>query len=142
MIFQMLRQYLKEIANYPLLSKEETEALAYKYKKGDKEAGKILANHNLRLVVSIAKKYNNRGMDFLDLIQEGNLGLLKAIEKFDPSLGYKFSTYATWWIKAKMTRALSEKVRIIRLPYYKEEMLQQYKKYLTMFIKLKGYFSF
>ena len=79
----MVRQYLKEIANYPLLSKEETEALAYKYKKGDKEAGKILANHNLRLVVSIAKKYNNRGMDFLDLIQEGNLGLLKAIEKFD-----------------------------------------------------------
>ena len=136
----MVRQYLKEIANYPLLSKEETEALAYKYKKGDKEAGKILANHNLRLVVSIAKKYNGRGMDFLDLIQEGNLGLLKAIEKFDPSLGYKFSTYATWWIKAKMTRALSEKVRIIRLPYYKEEMLQQYKKYLTMFIKLKGYY--
>ena len=136
----MVRQYLKEIANYPLLSKEETEALAYKYKNGDKEAGKILANHNLRLVVSIAKKYNGRGMDFLDLIQEGNLGLLKAIEKFDPSLGYKFSTYATWWIKAKITRALSEKVRIIRLPYYKEEMLQQYKKYLTMFIKLKGYY--
>ena len=136
----MVRQYLKEIANYPLLSKEETEALAYKYKKGDKEAGKILANHNLRLVVSIAKQYLNLGLPFEDLIQEVNLGLIRAIEKFDVTKETAFSTYATTWIKAKMTRALSEKVRIIRLPYYKEEMLQQYKKYLTMFIKLKGYY--
>ena len=121
----MVRQYLKEIGNYPLLSKEETEALAYKYKKGDKEAGKILANHNLRLVVSIAKKYNGRGMDFLDLIQEGNLGLLKAIEKFDPSLGYKFSTYATWWIRQAVARGAADKSRAIRVPVHMVETINK-----------------
>lgn len=94
----------------------------------------------MKLVVSIAKQYLNLGLSFEDLIQEGNLGLIRAIEKFDVTKETAFSTYATTWIKAKITRALSEKVRIIRLPYYKEEMLQQYKKYLTMFIKLKGYY--
>ena len=136
----IIRQYLKEISPIPVLSNEEQIKLVMKCHKGDKKARQELIIHNLKLVVSIAKQYLNLGLSFEDLIQEGNLGLLKAIEKFDPSLGYKFSTYATWWIKAKMTRALSEKVRIIRLPYYKEEMLQQYKKYLTMFIKLKGYY--
>lgn len=108
--------------------------------KGDKKARQELIIHNLKLVVSIAKQYLNLGLPFEDLIQEGNLGLIRAIEKFDVTKETAFSTYATTWIKAKMTRALSEKVRIIRLPYYKEEMLQQYKKYLTMFIKLKGYY--
>ena len=136
----IIRQYLKEISPIPVLSNEEQIKLVMKCHKGDKKARQELIIHNLKLVVSIAKQYLNLGLPFEDLIQEGNLGLIKAIEKFDPSLGYKFSTYATWWIKAKMTRALSEKVRIIRLPYYKEEMLQQYKKYLTMFIKLKGYY--
>ena len=136
----IIRQYLKEISPIPVLSNEEQIKLVMKCHKGDKKARQELIIHNLKLVVSIAKQYLNLGLSFEDLIQEGNLGLLKAIEKFDPSLGYKFSTYATWWIKAKITRALSEKVRIIRLPYYKEEMLQQYKKYLTMFIKLKGYY--
>ena len=136
----IIRQYLKEISPIPVLSNEEQIKLVMKCHKGDKKARQELIIHNLKLVVSIAKQYLNLGLSFEDLIQEGNLGLLKAIEKFDSSLGYKFSTYATWWIKAKMTRALSEKVRIIRLPYYKEEMLQQYKKYLTMFIKLKGYY--
>ena len=136
----MVKQYLKEIGNYPLLSKEETEALAYKYKKGDKEAGKILANHNLRLVVSIAKKYNGRGMDFLDLIQEGNLGLLKAIEKFDPSLGYKFSTYATWWIRQAVARGAADKSRAIRIPVHLYERVKRYMAVTTKYEETYGVF--
>lgn len=136
----IIRQYLKEISPIPVLSNEEQIKLVMKCHKGDKKARQELIIHNLKLVVSIAKQYLNLGLPFEDLIQEGNLGLIRAIEKFDVTKETAFSTYATWWIKAKMTRALSEKVRIIRLPYYKEEMLQQYKKYLTMFIKLKGYY--
>lgn len=136
----IIRQYLKEISPIPVLSNEEQIKLVMKCYKGDKKARQELIIHNLKLVVSIAKQYLNLGLPFEDLIQEGNLGLIRAIEKFDVTKETAFSTYATTWIKAKMTRALSEKVRIIRLPYYKEEMLQQYKKYLTMFIKLKGYY--
>lgn len=136
----IIRQYLKEISPIPVLSNEEQIKLVMKCHKGDKKARQELIIHNLKLVVSIAKQYLNLGLPFEDLIQEGNLGLIRAIEKFDVTKETAFSTYATTWIKAKMTRALSEKVRIIRLPYYKEEMLQQYKKYLTMFIKLKGYY--
>ena len=136
----IIRQYLKEISPIPVLSNEEQIKLVMKCHKGDKKARQELIIHNLKLVVSIAKQYLNFGLPFEDLIQEGNLGLIRAIEKFDVTKETAFSTYATTWIKAKMTRALSEKVRIIRLPYYKEEMLQQYKKYLTMFIKLKGYY--
>lgn len=136
----IIRQYLKEISPIPVLSNEEQIKLVMKCHKGDKKARQELIIHNLKLVVSIAKQYLNLGLPFEDLIQEGNLGLIRAIEKFDVTKETAFSTYATTWIKAKMTRALSEKVRIIRLSYYKEEMLQQYKKYLTMFIKLKGYY--
>lgn len=136
----IIRQYLKEISPIPVLSNEEQIKLVMKCHKGDKKARQELIIHNLKLVVSIAKQYLNLGLPFEDLIQEGNLGLIRAIEKFDVTKETAFSTYATTWIKAKMTRALSKKVRIIRLPYYKEEMLQQYKKYLTMFIKLKGYY--
>lgn len=136
----IIRQYLKEISPIHVLSNEEQIKLVMKCYKGDKKARQELIIHNLKLVVSIAKQYLNLGLPFEDLIQEGNLGLIRAIEKFDVTKETAFSTYATTWIKAKMTRALSEKVRIIRLPYYKEEMLQQYKKYLTMFIKLKGYY--
>lgn len=136
----IIRQYLKEISPIPVLSNEEQIKLVMKCHKGDKKARQELIIHNLKLVVSIAKQYLNLGLSFEDLIQEGNLGLIRAIEKFDVTKETAFSTYTTTWIKAKMTRALSEKVRIIRLPYYKEEMLQQYKKYLTMFIKLKGYY--
>lgn len=136
----IIRQYLKEISPIPVLSNEEQIKLVMKCHKGDKKARQELIIHNLKLVVSIAKQYLKLGLSFEDLIQEGNLGLIRAIEKFDVTKETAFSTYATTWIKAKMTRALSEKVRIIRLPYYKEEMLQQYKKYLTMFIKLKGYY--
>lgn len=136
----IIRQYLKEISPIPVLSNEEQIKLVMKCHKGDKKARQELIIHNLKLVVSIAKQYLNLGLPFEDLIQEGNLGLIRAIEKFDVTKETAFSTYTTTWIKAKMTRALSEKVRIIRLPYYKEEMLQQYKKYLTMFIKLKGYY--
>lgn len=136
----IIRQYLKEISPIPVLSNEEQIKLVMKCHKGDKKARQELIIHNLKLVVSIAKQYLNLGLPFEDLIQEGNLGLIRAIEKFDVTKETAFSTYATTWIRAKMTRALSEKVRIIRLPYYKEEMLQQYKKYLTMFIKLKGYY--
>ena len=136
----IIRQYLKEISPIRVLSNEEQIKLVMKCHKGDKKARQELIIHNLKLVVSIAKQYLNLGLPFEDLIQEGNLGLIRAIEKFDVTKETAFSTYATTWIKAKMTRALSEKVRIIRLPYYKEEMLQQYKKYLTMFIKLKGYY--
>lgn len=136
----IIRQYLKEISPIPVLSNEEQIKLVMKCHKGDKKARQELIIHNLKLVVSIAKQYLNLGLPFEDLIQEGNLGLIRAIEKFDVTKETAFSTYTTTWIKAKMTRALSEKVRIIKLPYYKEEMLQQYKKYLTMFIKLKGYY--
>ena len=113
-----VRMYLKEIGKVPLLSAEEEIELAKRMEQGDENAKKRLAEANLRLVVSIAKRYVGRGMLFLDLIQEGNLGLIKAVEKFDYRKGYKFSTYATWWIRQAITRAIADQARTIRIPVH------------------------
>ena len=120
-----VRMYLKEIGKVPLLSAEEEIELAKRMEKGDEEAKKKLAEANLRLVVSIAKRYVGRGMLFLDLIQEGNLGLIKAVEKFDYRKGYKFSTYATWWIRQAITRAIADQARTIRIPVHMVETINK-----------------
>ena len=120
-----VRMYLKEIGKVPLLSAEEEIELAKKMENGDQDAKKRLAEANLRLVVSIAKRYVGRGMLFLDLIQEGNLGLIKAVEKFDYRKGYKFSTYATWWIRQAITRAIADQVRTIRIPVHMVETINK-----------------
>ena len=120
-----VRMFLKEIGKIPLLSLEEETDLAYKMVNGDKEAKRILVESNLRLVVSIAKRYIGRGMHFLDLIQEGNLGLIKAVDKFDPSKGYKFSTYATWWIRQAITRSIADQARTIRIPVHMVETINR-----------------
>ena len=120
-----VRMYLKEIGKVPLLSAEEEIDLARKMENGDEMAKKKLAEANLRLVVSIAKRYVGRGMLFLDLIQEGNLGLIKAVEKFDYSKGYKFSTYATWWIRQAITRAIADQARTIRIPVHMVETINK-----------------
>ncbi len=125
-----VKQYLKEIGKYPLLTAKQEQELAKKSKENDKYAAKKLAEHNLRLVVSIAKKYVGRGLNFLDLIQEGNLGLLKAVERFDVDKGYRFSTYATWWIRQAITRGISDSSRTIRLPVHISEMVNKYKKFV------------
>ena len=118
-----VRMYLKEIGKVPLLSADEEIRLAQRMEEGDEEAKKKLAEANLRLVVSIAKRYVGRGMLFLDLIQEGNLGLIKAVEKFDYRKGYKFSTYATWWIRQAITRAIADQARTIRIPVHMVETI-------------------
>ena len=120
-----VRMYLKEIGRVPLLNAEEEIMLAKRMEAGDEEAQKRLAEANLRLVVSIAKRYVGRGMLFLDLIQEGNLGLIKAVEKFDYSKGYKFSTYATWWIRQAITRAIADQARTIRIPVHMVETINK-----------------
>ena len=120
-----VRMYLKEIGRVPLLTAEEEVALAKRMNDGDEEAAKRLAEANLRLVVSIAKRYVGRGMLFLDLIQEGNLGLIKAVEKFDYTKGYKFSTYATWWIRQAITRAIADQARTIRIPVHMVETINK-----------------
>ena len=120
-----LRMYLKEIGKIPLLGMEDEVELAKKMELGDPEARKRLAESNLRLVVSIAKRYVGRGMQFLDLIQEGNLGLIKAVEKFDYTKGYKFSTYATWWIRQAITRAIADQARTIRIPVHMVETINR-----------------
>ena len=120
-----VRMYLKEIGKVPLLSAEDEIELARKMEEGDEEAKKKLAEANLRLVVSIAKRYVGRGMLFLDLIQEGNLGLIKAVEKFDYRKGYKFSTYATWWIRQAITRAIADQARTIRIPVHMVETINK-----------------
>lgn len=120
-----VRMYLKEIGKVPLLSAEEEIELAQKMEEGDESAKKKLAEANLRLVVSIAKRYVGRGMLFLDLIQEGNLGLIKAVEKFDYRKGYKFSTYATWWIRQAITRAIADQARTIRIPVHMVETINK-----------------
>ena len=120
-----VRMYLKEIGKVPLLSAEEEIELAKRMELGDQEAKKRLAEANLRLVVSIAKRYVGRGMLFLDLIQEGNLGLIKAVEKFDYRKGYKFSTYATWWIRQAITRAIDDQARTIRIPVHMVETINK-----------------
>jgi len=120
-----VRMYLKEIGKVPLLSGEEEISLAKRMEDGDEEAKKKLCEANLRLVVSIAKRYVGRGMQFLDLIQEGNLGLIKAVEKFDWRKGYKFSTYATWWIRQAITRAIADQARTIRIPVHMVETINK-----------------
>ena len=120
-----IREYLKEIGSIPLLTQEQEQDLAKRKSEGDAEAGKKLVEANLRLVVSIAKRYVGRGMLFLDLIQEGNLGLLKAVEKFDYRKGYKFSTYATWWIRQAITRAIADQARTIRIPVHMVETINK-----------------
>ncbi len=120
-----VRMYLKEIGKIPLLTSEEEIALAKRMEQGDETAKRRLAEANLRLVVSIAKKYVGRGMLFLDLIQEGNLGLIKAVEKFDYRKGYKFSTYATWWIRQAITRAIADQARTIRIPVHMVETINK-----------------
>ena len=120
-----VKQYLKEIGGYPLLSVAEEIELAKKIEQGDEHAKKILAESNLRLVVSIAKRYVGRGLSFLDLIQEGNLGLIKAVDKFDYNKGYKFSTYATWWIRQAITRSIADQSRTIRIPVHMSEVINK-----------------
>lgn len=120
-----VRMYLKEIGRIPLLSPEEEIELAKRMEAGDEKAKKQLSEANLRLTVSIAKRYSGRGMQFLDLIQEGNLGLIKAVEKFDYRKGYKFSTYATWWIRQSITRAIADQARTIRIPVHMVETMNR-----------------
>jgi RNA polymerase primary sigma factor len=118
-----LRMYLREIGRYPLLSYEQEVALAKRILNGDQEAAQTLANSNLRLVVSVAKKYMNRGMTLQDLIQEGNIGLMRGVKKFDYTKGFKFSTYATWWIRQAITRAIADQARTVRLPVHLVEAI-------------------
>ena len=113
-----VKMYLREIGKIPLLTQEEEQKLAVKAAKGNKKAKDKMVEANMRLVVSIAKRYSGRGLDFLDLIQEGNTGLLRAVEKFDPDKGFKFSTYATWWIRQAITRAIADQARTIRIPVH------------------------
>lgn len=120
-----LRSYLQEIGRIPLLTPEEEVILAKRIKQGDTRAAQLLTLANLRLVVSVAKKYARKGLDFLDLIQEGNIGLMKAVEKFDYTRGYKFSTYATWWIRQAITRAIADQGRTVRLPVHMHETINK-----------------
>ena len=126
-----VRMYLKEIGRINLLTSDEEFEYAKRAEEGDEEAKRMLAESNLRLVVSIAKRYVGRGMLFLDLIQEGNIGLMKAVDKFDPTKGYKFSTYATWWIKQKIVRAISDKGRTIRIPIHTVDRLNRINRLVT-----------
>ena len=120
-----VRMYLREIGKIPLLTQEEEMKLAKQVARGNKKAKDKMAEANMRLVVSIAKRYGGRGLDFLDLIQEGNTGLLRAVEKFDPEKGFKFSTYATWWIRQAITRAIADQARTIRIPVHMVETINK-----------------
>jgi len=133
-----VRMYLREIGKFPLLTPEEEVYLAKKIKQGDMKAKHKLVNSNLRLVVSIAKKYTGRGMLFLDLIQEGNLGLIRAVEKFDYKKGYKFSTYATWWIRQAITRSIADQARTIRIPVHMVETINRLRKTSRMLLQELG----
>ncbi len=134
-----VRVYLKEIGRVPLLTSEEEIELAIRITEDDKKAKQRLAEANLRLVVSIAKRYVGRGMQFLDLIQEGNLGLIKAVEKFDYTKGFKFSTYATWWIRQAITRAIADQARTIRIPVHMVETINKVKKTSTQLLHKNGH---
>lgn len=134
-----VKVYLKEIGRVPLLSPEEEIELATRMDAGDPTARKRLAEANLRLVVSIAKRYVGRGMQFLDLIQEGNLGLIKAVEKFDHTKGFKFSTYATWWIRQAITRAIADQARTIRIPVHMVETINKVKKVSSQLLHKNGH---
>lgn len=120
-----VRMYLREIGKIPLLTPEEEAELADRIVKGDQEAKNKMVESNMRLVVSIAKRYGGRGLDFLDLIQEGNTGLLRAVDKFDPAKGFKFSTYATWWVRQAITRAIADQARTIRIPVHMVETINK-----------------
>lgn len=133
-----IKTYLVQMAKYPLLTADEEIELGEKALLGDKVSREKLINCNLRLVVSIAKRYTGNGLDFLDLIQEGNLGLIRTVDKFDPSKGYKFSTYATWWIKQGITRAIADKSRIVRIPVHAYEVLQKIKRYISEYKNVNG----
>ncbi len=133
-----VRQYLKEIGRIPLLDNEREKELAERMMSGDEDAKNVLVESNLRLVVSIAKKYLGRGMYFLDLIQEGNLGLMKAVDKFDYTKGYKFSTYATWWIRQAITRAIADQARTIRIPVHMVETIHKVTKYSRQMLQELG----
>ena len=134
-----VRMYFKEIGKVPLLTAEEERDLAIRIEQGDEEAKKKLCESNLRLVVSIARRYLNRGLSFLDLIQEGNLGLIKAVEKFDYTKGYKFSTYATWWIRQAITRAIADQARTIRIPVHMVETITKVKKVSSQLLHENGH---
>ena len=134
-----VKVYLKEIGRVPLLTSEEEVELATRMADGDPAAQKRLAEANLRLVVSIAKRYVGRGMQFLDLIQEGNLGLIKAVEKFDHTKGFKFSTYATWWIRQAITRAIADQARTIRIPVHMVETINKVKKVNSQLLHQNGH---
>ncbi len=134
-----VKVYLKEIGRVPLLTSEEEVRLAERMAEGDVEAKKRLSEANLRLVVSIAKRYVGRGMQFLDLIQEGNLGLIKAVEKFDYTKGFKFSTYATWWIRQAITRAIADQARTIRIPVHMVETINKVKKVSSQLLHKNGH---
>ncbi len=133
-----VKVYLKEIGRVPLLTPDEEVDLAVRISNGDKAAKKRLSEANLRLVVSIAKRYLGRGMQFLDLIQEGNLGLIKAVEKFDYTKGFKFSTYATWWIRQAITRAIADQARTIRIPVHMVETINKVKKVSSQLLHANG----
>jgi RNA polymerase primary sigma factor len=133
-----VKMYLREIGEINLLTFEEEQDLAKRVLKGDLEAKHRLVNSNLRLVVSIAKKYTGRGMLFLDLIQEGNMGLIRASEKFDPFKGFKFSTYATWWIRQAITRAIADQARTIRIPVHMVETINKLRKVSRMLLQKNG----
>ncbi|MCI8653015.1 MAG: RNA polymerase sigma factor RpoD [Angelakisella sp.] len=134
-----VKVYLKEIGRVPLLSADEEIDLAVRMSQGDEVARKRLSEANLRLVVSIAKRYVGRGMQFLDLIQEGNLGLIKAVEKFDHTKGFKFSTYATWWIRQAITRAIADQARTIRIPVHMVETINKVKKVNSQLLHQNGH---
>ncbi len=134
-----VKVYLKEIGRVPLLTPEEEIELAIRMAEGDEKAKKRLSEANLRLVVSIAKRYVGRGMHFLDLIQEGNLGLIKAVEKFDYTKGFKFSTYATWWIRQAITRAIADQARTIRIPVHMVETINKVKKVSSQLLHRNGH---
>ena len=134
-----VKVYLKEIGRVPLLSNEEEQELSERMAQGDLKARKRLSEANLRLVVSIAKRYVGRGMQFLDLIQEGNLGLIKAVEKFDHTKGFKFSTYATWWIRQAITRAIADQARTIRIPVHMVETINKVKKVSSQLLHKNGH---
>ena len=134
-----VKVYLREIGRVPLLSSEEEIELAVKITEGDEYAKQRLTEANLRLVVSIAKKYVGRGMYFLDLIQEGNVGLIKAVDKFDYTKGFKFSTYATWWIRQAITRAIADQARTIRIPVHMVETINRLKKVQSQLLHENGY---
>ena len=137
-ITSTVRQFMSEVSRIPLLTPEEEKTLAKRIKKGDEEARQAMIKANLRLVINIAKRYVNQGLPFLDLIEEGNLGLIKAVEKFDYRRGLKFSTYATWWIRQSITRAVANQGRTIRLPVHLTEYVNKYQQLVQKLIQRLG----